>query len=124
MITLNKKADVFIFSENKIIVLLDGKIIEIKGNDVWFIEKLFRATRCNLLNMSEAIKLAEGKEKASSIRKVISQFKKLGVIVEIKNRNFLIPDSCVPPYMPLFLSNGIWYFRRGEKLYFFQAAIF
>lgn len=122
MIKLNDRADVFIFPENKIIVLQNEKIIEIKGNDVWFIEKLFRAIRHNLLNMSEAIKLAEGKEKASSIRKVVSQIKNLGIIVEVKSRNLLISDSCVPPYVPLFLSYGIWYFRRGEKFYFFQAS--
>lgn len=122
MIKLNDKADVFIFPENKIIVLQNGKIIEIKGKDVWFVEKLFRAVHHNLLNTSEAIKLAEGKEKAISIRKVVSQLKNLGIIVEAKNRNFLISNSCVPPYIPLFLSYGIWYFRRGEKFYFFRAS--
>ncbi|MFH1522290.1 MAG: YcaO-like family protein [Patescibacteria group bacterium] len=122
MIKLNDKADVFIFPENKIIVLLNGKITEIKGNDVWFIEKLFRITRHNLLNMPEAIKLTDGREKASSVKKVISQLNKLGIILEAREGNFLTLDSCVPPYVPLFLNNGIWYFRRGEKFYFFQAS--
>lgn len=122
MITLNRKADIFIFPENRIVALLNGKITEIKGNDIWFIEKLFRNAYRNLLYMSEAIELAEGREKSSSVKKIIYQFKKLGIIVEAKKKSFSAPNSFIMPYMPLFLSNDIWCCRRGEKFYFFQAS--
>lgn len=121
MITLNRKADIFIFPENKLTVLLDGKIIEIKGDDAWFVKKLFRSAYHNSLKIPDAIKLAEGREKANSVREVISQLKKTGIIIEAKNEDFLTPDSFVPPYVPLFLSKGTWYYKRGKRFYFFQA---
>ncbi len=122
MITLNRKADIFIFPENKIAVLLDGKIIEIKGNDAWFIKKLFRSAYRSGLYMQEAIKLGEGKEKASSIRKVISRLKKFGIIIEAKKGSLLTPAFYIPPYVPSFFGKGIWYYRRGKRFYFFQAS--
>lgn len=123
MITLNGNADIFIFPE-KIIISLDGKIIEIKGRDAWYIEKLFKGAYRSCLSLSEATELAEGREKEESIRKVISQLRKLKIIIDSKGGSILVPSQNIPPYAPLSLIKGIWYCRRGAKFYFFEASGF
>lgn len=122
MITLNKKADIFVFPENEIIILLDGKIIEIKGRDTWFVAKLFKNIYCNKLCIAEIIKLAEGREKVSSIRGVVSRLEKLGIVTDAQKEEYLTSDFRILPYTPLLLKENIWYCRRGENFYFFFSS--
>ena len=121
---MNKEADLFIFSEKNIAVLLDGKIIEIGGEDAWMIIKLFRALHCRKKYVKEIAGLLGRKNVTDDLRESIAELKDLKIIVEVK-KSYVSGDNCsIRPFSVFPLQNDIWCFRNREKIYCFLASAY
>ncbi|MDD3007124.1 MAG: YcaO-like family protein [Candidatus Pacebacteria bacterium] len=121
---MNEKADIFILPGNNIVILSDGKVIKIGGDDTWIITKLFKGLYRNKRYMKELAGILGREKITSDFRKTISELKKLNIIIDIKGNQPSAGSCCIRPFAVFPLQNGIWHFRNREKIYYFLASTY
>lgn len=120
MIILNEKADIFIFPDNNISILLDGKAIEISGEDTVTVAKLFKEIH-NKRDVMGISNLFDNKKISDDVMESIDAFKELKVIVDVDENYTSEGSYLVKPFFVFPLYN-MWCFRCREKLYCFAAS--